>query len=102
MESIRQILEMDKAAVRRAEEAVERERKLSDESGERRASENNERLSKEKKESESAVKALREKLNERLRESEKLKADKCGEIEKIFAEHREKWAGEIVNRITGG
>ncbi len=100
MDILQQIISMDKAAAARAEQAIERERKLLDESGEESARENDALVSAEREKSEKFCREKEQALEKRLREAKQLEEEQCGRLDEIFNAGREKWKAEIIKRIT--
>lgn len=102
METIEQIIKMDKAAESRVREAVEREKELLSRSGEQALLQSRAELEAERNEAEAIVREAQQKLDEKLKLAEKERIEQCGRLDAIFDEHRQQWKAEILSRITGG
>lgn len=102
MEILQQIIDMDKAAAARVNDAVEEERRLSDESGEGSAKAREEAVAAERAKVEEFCKQQTERLNEKLSKADKTLAEECGKLDEKFNAHRSEWKAEIIGRITEG
>lgn len=102
MSVLQQIIDMDKAAAARVENAVNEERRLSDESGEGSAKAREDRLSRERAEVETFRARQQKQLEEKLSKADKTLADECGKLDEKFAAHKAEWKAEIITRITEG
>ena len=101
MDILKRIITMDKAAASRVAVAVEKERKLSEESGEQAAKESGEMISEERKKMQAACEEQQQKLDRKLKEAEKIREERCAELDEVFNSKREQWKSEILDRITG-
>lgn len=102
MDIIEQIILMDKAAVKRVNEAVERESSLLNETDEQAQRASLAAIEAERKEALEFEREGEQKLNEKLRHAEELRADRCKKLDEIFASHKPQWKSEIIGRITEG
>ncbi len=102
MDIIEQIVNMDKAAVKRVNEAVERESSLLNETDEQLHRVNRAAIEAERKAAEEFEREAQQKLNEKLRHAEELRADRCKKLDEIFSSHKTQWKSEILGRITEG
>ncbi len=102
MEILQQIIEMDKAAAKRVEMAVEEERRLSDESGEGSAKAREAAVAEERAKVEEYSKKRMKELDEKLSKADKTLADECGKLDEKFAAKKSVWRTEIIKRITEG
>lgn len=102
MDIIEQIILMDKAAVKRVNEAVERESSLLNETDEQARLASRAAIDAERKAAEEFESDAEQKLNEKLRHAEELRADRCKRLDEIFALHKPQWKSEILGRITEG
>ena len=101
MDIMQQIIKIDKQAAERAAQAIEKEQRLSDESGEQAKRENSEMISKEREKMQSICKSQEQTLNEKLRQAEKIRDERCEALDKVFGEKRGQWKSEIIGCITG-
>lgn len=101
MEILQEIIRMDKAAAARAEKAVERERRLSDESGESTAKVREKLVAEERDKVEKYRREQEAKLSERLSQAEKIRGEQCAKLDECFNSHRSAWKSEIIAGITG-
>ncbi len=102
MDIIEQIVNMDKAAVKRVNEAVERESSLLNETDEQLHRESRAAIEAERKAAEEFEREAQQKLNEKLRHAEELRTDRCKKLDEIFTSHKGQWKSEILGRITEG
>ncbi len=102
MDIIEQIVRMDKEAVKRVNEAVEHESSLLNETDEQLHRANRDAIEAERKEAEEFEREGEQKLNEKLRHAEELRADRCSKLDEIFESHKPQWKSEILGRITEG
>lgn len=102
MSILQQIIDMDKAAAARVEEAVAEERRLSDESGEGSAKAREDAVAAERAKLEEFCGEQKKTLDERLSRADKTLADECGKLDEKFAANKERWKSEIISRITEG
>ena len=102
MDIIEQIVMMDKAAVKRVNEAVERESSLLNETDEQLHRANRAAIEAERKAAEEFKREGEQKLNEKLRSAEEIRADRCKKLDEIFTSHKPQWKSEILGRITEG
>lgn len=101
MEILQQIINMDKAAVSRAEKAIEEERRLSDESGEAAAKAREKLVAAEREKVAVFCREQEAKLSERLSQAEKIRDERCARLDESFNAHKAEWKSEIIGRITG-
>lgn len=101
MEILQQIIGMDKAAAARAEKAIEKERRLSDESGEEAAKSREKLVAEERAKVERFCREQEAKLTDRLSQAEKIRGEQCAKLDESFNAHKADWKKEIIGRITG-
>lgn len=101
MDILQDIIDMDKAAAARAKIAVEEERRLSDESGDRSAKESRELVSAERAKVREYCEEHEKLLAAKLREAASVQNEKCRQLDESFNSFKEQWKSEIINRITG-
>lgn len=101
MEILQQIIGMDKAAAARAEKAIEKERRLSDESGEEAAKVRERLVAEERAKVERFCREQEAKLSERLSQAEKIRCEQYAKLDESFSAHKAEWKKEIIGRITG-
>ncbi len=102
MDIIRQIINMDKAAAKKCEEAVVQQRKALDASGEKAASEREKAIAERRKALEEYKARESAKLNEKLSRAEDYRAEQCRKLDDAFDAGRDRWKDEILSRITEG
>lgn len=102
MDIIEQIVNMDKAAARRVEEAVERESSRLSEMDEKSQRASRAAIEAEREAAEAFERESRQKLNEKLRHAEEARGSRCKKLDDTFASHKSEWKSEILGRITEG
>lgn len=101
MDILQDIIDMDRAAAARAKAAVDEERRLSDESGERSVKESRELVSAEREKVREFCEEREKQLAVKLREAASVQNEKCRQLDESFNKLRDQWKSEIINRITG-
>lgn len=100
MNILNEIILLDRQAQARADSALKAEQKRTAEVGNAAAKASAEKVKNEREKTEK-LRAKQEKtLSEKLSGAEKVKAERCREIDKIFSENKSRWKSEIIHRIT--
>ena len=102
MDILQKIIKMDKEAAARAEAAIEKARRQSEESDGEVARESSEIIVNQREKMERSCCEQEQTLNEKLRQAEKVRLERCEKLDKAFELKRSQWKSEIISRVTGG
>lgn len=101
MDILRQIIELDKAAAARVEALREEQARKLEESGRAAADANEKLIADEQAKLEEFRSTQQKALDEKQGGAEAAKAAEIKRLDDIFAENREKWSAEIIEKVTG-
>ncbi len=101
MDVLRQIIEMDKAARERTENARAAQEQQRAQAGAETARAHSALIEAERKKLDEYKTAREAELEQRLSGAESVRAEQCARLDGIFAENAERWRAEILRRITG-
>ena len=101
MDILQKIIEIDKAAAAQAELAVEAEFHEIKALEDKRLRRRQKRLEEEQIKFDELRTEQERLLNEKKNGSQAAIAETTGRLDEIFAQHREQWQSEIMQRITG-
>lgn len=102
MDILKQIISMDKEAVKRCEEEVAKERKVLEESGAHAAAEREKALEERKKAFVEYKASETAKLDAKLARADDYRAEQCKKLDDAFNAGKARWKDEIISRITEG
>lgn len=100
MDILKQIIEIDAAARERTEKVRSEQQKLAEQENTQAATASSAVIENAQKDLELFKAKMDGELSGRLSGAEKERAERCAELDRIFAENAERWREDIIKRIT--